>query len=88
MPYLGIPQLLDGQEAFNEEIRKVSAAEGVVLIENNSIPGDREHFIDTVHLTSAGCASMADNVADQLLASPALKALTAEYLDAAIVRPD
>ena len=55
----------------------------VVLIEDeHSIPGDDEHFADSVHFEDPGSRRMADRVLAVLADSPALGALVARKQDA------
>jgi lysophospholipase L1-like esterase len=73
MPYMSLQGVLDGFDAYDRVIREVGAAEGVLLVEGEEqIPGDDEHFADSVHLTDAGCRLQADRVVAALLASPQL----------------
>ena len=71
MPYMSIEGLLAGFEAYNAVIRQVAADTGALLVEGEGrIPGDDEHFADSVHLTDAGCALQAERVLDVLTRSP------------------
>lgn len=76
MPYMSMAGLLKGFAAYNEVIRELARADGVVLIESaDAIPGDPAHFRDSVHFTDSGSAAMAQVVGDTLIASPEFQAL-------------
>ncbi|MGI9305289.1 MAG: SGNH/GDSL hydrolase family protein [Gammaproteobacteria bacterium] len=76
MPYMSIDGLLGGYESYNRVIQEVAAETGALLIGNeDSIPGDRVHFHDSVHFTDAGSEAMADRVADVLTRSGAVERL-------------
>jgi lysophospholipase L1-like esterase len=71
MPYMSIPGLLDGWDAYNQAIRAAARETGSILIEGDeTIPGDDAHFADSVHFLDPGSAKMADRVARALIASP------------------
>ena len=73
MPYMSVPGVLDGFDAYNRVLREVAAAEDVILVEGeDAIPGDDAHFADSVHFTDAGCRLQAERVLAALLASPRL----------------
>lgn len=58
--HLSIKGLLDAYEAYNAAIRDAAGATGAVLIDGDTdIPGDAEHFVDTMHFTDAGSEAMA-----------------------------
>jgi lysophospholipase L1-like esterase len=74
MPYMSIPALLAGYEAYNRAIRTVARDTGALLVEGElDIPGDARHFTDSVHFTDLGSAAMAKRVATALLDSAALR---------------
>ena len=74
MPYMTVETLLDGFDAYNGVVRRVARSQGAVLIENeDSIPGDAEHFADSVHLTDVGCEAMAARVVRGLVESDAFR---------------
>jgi lysophospholipase L1-like esterase len=67
MPFMSLDGLLRGYRRYNEIIRQVTTNEGALLIgAEDSIPGDGEHFVDTVHFTDAGSHLMADRVTQAL----------------------
>ncbi len=73
MPYMSVDGVLDGFDALNRVIREVAAAEGCVLVDGeHAIPGDAEHFADSVHFTDSGCRAQAERVLAALLAAPEL----------------
>ncbi|MDH3591041.1 MAG: SGNH/GDSL hydrolase family protein [Planctomycetota bacterium] len=76
MPYMTVPGLLDGFEAYNRVIREVAQAHGVILIDGeHEIPGDDDHFNDSVHFKDLGCEKMAERVIRRLVAAPAFQSL-------------
>lgn len=84
-PFLTPADLIAGYAEYNRVVREVAAAEGAVLVDDATrIPGDREHFHDTVHLTERGYEVQAARLRDALLASDDFVAL----LDRAATEPD
>jgi len=78
MPYMTPDTLLEAFRGYNEVIREVAAEQGCVLLEcAQSIPGDGEHFNDSVHLRDPGCRALAACAAEKLAAAPELQALAA-----------
>ncbi|MGQ0554106.1 MAG: SGNH/GDSL hydrolase family protein [Planctomycetota bacterium] len=78
MPYMSLAGVLDGFDAHNRVIREVAAEMGALLVEGETaVPGDEEHFADSVHLTDAGCALLAERVLATLLAAPEFVSLAA-----------
>ncbi len=78
MPYMDVDRLLDGFAAYNRAIVDVARETGAVLIgEENSIPGDDEHFRDSVHFTDQGCAKQAERVLRALRADPTFQTFVA-----------
>ena len=70
-PFMTIDGLLDANEAYNETIREVAHQTGALLVDIASqIPGDPEHFVDSVHMTDVGNRTMADAVFSVLVESP------------------
>jgi len=60
---LETPVLKKGLDAFNEAIREECSKESVILIDAaREVPQDLEHFIDDVHMTSAGNDAVARSV--------------------------
>lgn len=71
MPYMSLEGLHAGYDAYNDAIRRVAAEEGVILIDDaDSIPGDGEHFVDSVHFSDAGSREQARRVVDGLARDP------------------
>lgn len=71
MPYMSIDGLLSAFDAYNQVIREVAAETAALLIGDElTIPGDGNHFVDSVHFTDTGSRAMAKRVADGLLESP------------------
>jgi lysophospholipase L1-like esterase len=78
MPYMTPDDLITAFDQYNEVIRNVSRTRGTVLVgDEDSIPGDAKHYVDSVHFSDAGSGEMADRVAQALIASPAVQALVA-----------
>lgn len=76
MPYLTPQAVLEGIEAYNAVIRRVAADRGVLLVEDeHGIPGDAEHFADSVHLTDAGSRLQAERILGVLREAPAVRDL-------------
>jgi lysophospholipase L1-like esterase len=70
MPYMSTSGLLDAYEEYNRVIRDVAKETGAILIDNELvIPGDDEHFRDSIHLSDQGSRMMAQRVVDSLAAS-------------------
>lgn len=73
MPFMTPRGLLDAYARYNEIIREVARETDALLIDGeDEIPGDAEHFTDSVHFTDAGSRAMAKRVAAALAASDAL----------------
>jgi lysophospholipase L1-like esterase len=78
MPFMSPPALIDSFARYNEIITEVARETGVLLIDGEElIPGDGEHFNDTVHFKDAGSRAMARRVSEALLRLPALQELLA-----------
>jgi lysophospholipase L1-like esterase len=76
MPYLDPASTLAGYEEYNRRIVEVAEATGALLVDERfSIPGDAEHFGDSVHFTDAGLKLQAARVERALEASAAFQAL-------------
>ena len=76
MPFLDVPSLLAGYEAYNRVIREVARAHDAILVEGElSIPGDTEHFADSVHFRDPGLVLQARRILDGLLAAPEYRTL-------------
>ena len=76
MPYMSIDGLVTAFETYNDVIREVAHQTGAVLIEaEQEIPGDPQHFADSVHLLDAGSKALADIVHQGLTESAAFTAL-------------
>lgn len=74
MPYMSIPALLDGYEAYNQAIRAAARDTGALLVEGElDLPGDARHFTDSVHFSDQGSTAMANRVATALIGSAALR---------------
>jgi lysophospholipase L1-like esterase len=68
MPYRTPDDIIRDYAAVNEAMRRVARREGAELIEAaTAIPGDRQHFVDSVHFSDAGSRMMADIVAAGLI---------------------
>jgi lysophospholipase L1-like esterase len=78
MPFMSPPGLLDSFARYNEIIGEVARETGVLLIDGETlIPGDGDHFNDTVHFRDAGSRAMARRVSEALLQFPAFQELVA-----------
>src|SRR4029077_14930146 len=76
LPYMSIQNILKAHESYNETIREVSDETGTFLVAGeDSIPGDPEHFVDTVHFTDEGSRMMGERVARSLIESPIMDQL-------------
>ena len=74
-PYLTPDAIRAGYREYNRVIREVARETGAVLVDDvDRIPGDREHFHDTVHFTERGYEVQATRVAEALLAADAFVA--------------
>jgi hypothetical protein len=71
MPYMTAQGLIEGFEAYNEVIRDVAARTESLLIEAaHEIPGNAEHFHDSVHFRDAGSDLLARIVVEGLAQDP------------------
>lgn len=69
MPFFDVPDLLAGYAEANRILRAVAAETGALLVEGEeTIPGDEEHFADTVHFRDPGLALQAERVSLELQA--------------------
>jgi len=76
MPFLDVPSLMADYAEYNRVIRRVAAAQAVILIEGeDAIPGDEEHFADSVHLRDPGLRLQAERVLRGLLAARSYREL-------------
>jgi len=76
MPFMTPRGLIDAYERYNQVIREVARDTGVLLIEGEAdIPGDPQHFADSVHFTDAGSRAMATRVSGALARSPEARAV-------------
>jgi lysophospholipase L1-like esterase len=79
MPYMTLSDLLAGYAGYNRVIREVAKSRGALLVgDEDSIPADAQHYVDSVHFTDAGSRAMADRVARVLIAAPAMRSLVAK----------
>ncbi|HIJ84374.1 MAG TPA: SGNH/GDSL hydrolase family protein, partial [Magnetococcales bacterium] len=70
MPYMTPRLLLQGFRIYNQVITKVAQVTGSILIGGeDTIPGDPQHFNDSIHFTDAGNQRMAERVIQTLLMS-------------------
>ena len=82
MPFLDPVRLMDGYDAYNRALRAVARATGTILVEGEErIPGDPEHFADTVHFRDPGNALQAQRVLEGLLGSSAYRDFIAARRD-------
>ena len=81
MPYMSIDGLIEAYAEYNKVVRQVAEETGAVLIaDENAIPGDAEHFADSVHFTDKGSHLMAARVARGLIQSPALQDIVSNII--------
>ena len=75
-PFLEVETLLACFEQFNRVIREVARDSGAILVEGEyTIPGDDEHFADSVHFRDPGFRLQAARVLAALLQAPEYRAL-------------
>lgn len=78
MPYMSVDGLLVGFDAYNRAIRDVARETGAILIDGeDAIPGDDEHFNDSVHFKDPGSVLMARRVTVALTSASAFADLVA-----------
>lgn len=76
MPYMSIPGLLNARDEYNRVIAEVAESESALVIGGHDrIPGDRVHYVDSIHFTPTGSRSMAQRVSEALLRSAEVQAL-------------
>lgn len=76
MPFMDPPGLIEAFQRYNQIIAEVATETGAVLIQGEKlIPGDGEHFNDSVHFKDAGSQIMARRVSEALLKIPEFKSL-------------
>jgi lysophospholipase L1-like esterase len=70
--------LIQTHGRYNQILREVWTRTGALLIDGEDmIPGDAQHFNDTVHFKDAGSEPMADRVAQAVAADPGVRRLLA-----------
>jgi lysophospholipase L1-like esterase len=71
LPFVTTGLIMDAYDRYNDVAREVARETGALLIDGvNDVPGDPQHFADTVHFTDAGSAVMAERISRGLVASP------------------
>ena len=79
MPFMEPHGLMEAFSRYNQIIAEVASETGAVLIGGEAlIPGDSEHFNDTVHFKNAGSRLMAQRVSEALLNIPGFQSLADE----------
>lgn len=79
MPYFDPARLLAAFAAYNDALRRAAKSSDALLVEcADSIPGDPEHFRDSVHLTARGCSILAQRCVDAMLSDPRFERLVQE----------
>lgn len=74
MPYLAIPGILSVQAAYNDALTAVAVDTGSPLIDwRDIVPGDSDHFVDSVHFTNAGSRLMAAHVVAKMIEKPRIQ---------------
>lgn len=87
MPYLSIPTLLDAQDRYNQVIRKVAHQRDIHLIEDeDSIPPDDQHFVDSRHFNTAGSKVMAKRVVEGLVTNADLSEYISKQAPSCIIK--
>ena len=87
MPYMSVEGLLQGFDEYNHVIRDVANQQEVILAEaGESIPGNGENFVDSVHLTDEGARRIAEIVVRALTAAERFTELVnrSKFLDDSI----
>lgn len=69
MPWMAPDTFLDAFDLFNRKAFEFAQHYENVYVDtlHNTIPGDDQHFVDSVHFTDRGCRVMADRVVNALL---------------------
>ena len=76
MPFMTLNGLLDAFKQYNKIITDVAYETGSILIDvETAIPGDSNHFNDSVHFTDTGSIVMANRVSEALLKSAEFQAI-------------
>jgi lysophospholipase L1-like esterase len=79
-PFMTPDGIIRGYDEYNHIIRTLAQETSVTLVaDEDSIPGDDEHFKDAVHFTDAGCVLMAGRVVTALAHSTAFQRLIQEH---------
>ena len=82
MPYMTTEGLLAGFDEYNRIIREIAHQQGIVLIEGElEIPGDGEHFVDSLHFSDKGSRAMARRVVRAIVGSERLEKLVGSTQD-------
>ena len=78
MPFMDPQGLLEAFGRYNQIITEVANETGAILIDDEAVvPGDSEHFNDTVHFKDAGSQIMAERVSEALLKNATFRTLVA-----------
>lgn len=73
MPGFDAYGLIKAYGRYNQLIGEVARSEGAILVgDENRIPGDPMHFVDSVHFTDAGNRAQAERVSSVLLGNPSV----------------
>jgi len=79
MPYITIDGLLDIRDEYNRVIRRVGSELRVPVIDAHlAVPGDKQHFKDSLHYTPAGSAMAGRKIGEALVGLPEVQALAAQ----------
>ena len=74
MPYISVQDYSASFKRYNQIIREVAEKKRVLIVENeNSIPGDSQHFNDSVHFKDLGSQLQADRIVSALINSDQLQ---------------
>lgn len=76
MPGVDFDGLVRAFHRYNDIIREVAVDEGAILIgDEDHIPGNPAHFVDSVHFTDSGSKAQAERVSQALFAAAPVRAL-------------
>jgi lysophospholipase L1-like esterase len=78
MPYMTVAGLIEAFAAYNDTISDVTTnLDALLIAQDSTIPGDGDHYVDSVHFTDLGSRAMARRVTDGLVGSAKFQQLIA-----------